>query len=85
MSQALCSTIILEFCKIFKIKLRVSCCMTLSNFSVYVIFLDPLQGKVRYAFSYPTSNALYGAHRYGDNVYVHAKHILQSQIMDPKR
>jgi hypothetical protein len=70
MSQALCSTIILEFGKIFKIKLKVSYFMTLSNLLVYVVFLDPLQGKLRYAFSYPTSNALYGAHRYGDNVYI---------------
>jgi hypothetical protein len=49
MSQALHSTIIPEFCKIFKIKLRVSFCMSLSNLSIYVVFLDPLQSKVRFA------------------------------------
>jgi len=76
MSQALHSTIIPKFCKIFKIKLIVSFCMTLSNLSIYVVFLDPLQGKVRFAFSHPTSNALYGAYRYGDSVYILAKNIL---------
>jgi hypothetical protein len=76
MSQALHSTIIPEFCKIFKIKLRVSCCMTPSNLLIYVVFLDSLQGKVRFAFSHPTFNALSGAHRYGDSVYILAKHIL---------
>jgi hypothetical protein len=50
--------------------------MTLSNLSIYVVFLDPLQGKVRFAFSHPTSNALSGAYRYGDNVFILAKHIL---------
>jgi hypothetical protein len=76
MSQALQSTIILEFCKIFKIKLRVYFSTTLSNLLIYVVFLDPLQGKVRFAFSHTTSNALSGAYRYGDSVYILAKHIL---------
>jgi hypothetical protein len=76
MSQALHSTIILEFYKIFKIKLRVSFCMTLSNLSIYVVFLDPLQGKVRFAFSHPTSNALSGAYSYEDSVFILTKHIL---------
>jgi hypothetical protein len=76
MSQALYSTIILEFYKIFKIKLSVSFCMTLSNLSIYVVFLDPLQVKVRFAFSHPTSNALSRAYRYGYIVFILAKHIL---------
>jgi hypothetical protein len=76
MSQALHSTIIPEFCKIFKIKLRVSFCMTLSILSIYVVFLDLLQGKVRFDFSHPTSNALSGAYRYGDNMFILAKLIL---------
>jgi hypothetical protein len=50
--------------------------MTLSNIPIYVVFLDPLHGKVRFAFSHPTSNALSGAYRYGDSVYILAKHIL---------
>jgi hypothetical protein len=76
MSQALHSTIIPEFCKILKIKLRVSFCMTLSNLSIYVVFLDPLQGKVRFVFLHPTSNALSRAYMYGDSVFILAKHIL---------
>ena len=43
MSQVLCSTIILEF--FFQNKTQSFHCMTLSNLSIYVVFVDPHQGN----------------------------------------
>jgi hypothetical protein len=58
MSQVLCSTIALEFLYIFKNKTQRFHCMTLSSFSIYVVFVDPHQGnKDVMPFSLPTTKA----------------------------
>jgi hypothetical protein len=70
MSQVLCSTIALEFLYIFQNKTQRFHCMTLSSFSIYVVFVDPHQGnKDVMPFSLPTTKA----------------YILYSQTTDPKR
>jgi hypothetical protein len=57
MSQALCSTIILEFLEVFKIKLRDSI-LWHSQVSQYVVFVDPHQGNNGVMpFSLPTTKA----------------------------
>ena len=54
MSQVLCSTIILEF--FFQNKTQSFHCMTLSNHSIYVVFVDPHQGNEDVMpFSLPTT------------------------------
>ena len=54
MSQVLCSTIILEF--FFQNKTQSFHCMTLSNLSIYVVFVDPHQGNEDVMpFSLPTT------------------------------
>jgi hypothetical protein len=58
MSQVLCSTIALEFLYIFQNKTQRFHCMTLSSFSIYVVFVDPHQGnKDVMPFSLPTTKA----------------------------
>ena len=58
MSQVLCSTIVLEFFISFQNKTQRFHCMTLTVLSIYVVFLDPHQGKSDVmSFFLPTTKA----------------------------
>jgi hypothetical protein len=46
-------------------------CMTLSNLSIYVVFVDPHQGNNNVMPSLPTTKAYSGAHKSGNNKEEH--------------
>jgi hypothetical protein len=71
MSHALYSTIILKFFVSFQNKTQSFRCMTLSDLSIYVVFVDPLYGNSDVMPFLPTTKAYSGAHRNRENMKEH--------------
>jgi hypothetical protein len=57
--------------QVFKNKTQSFNCMTLSNLSIYVVFVDPHQDNNNIMSSLPTTKAYSGAHRSGSNKEEH--------------
>ena len=85
MSQVLCSTIIPKF--FFQNKTQGFYCMTLSNLTIYVVFVDPHQGNEDgMPFSLPTTKVYVEfigrekARAYLQCIYCKVKHQIQREL-----